>query len=135
MPMKKQLAAAAASVLLLTGCGSDVKTQSNPKVVIPSDVVIKAVMENQGYQTAQIGNLETDGYSMFTASNGKTDDEYDGFLLMRSTDADDLDSKTKSQSAQKDNLIVFVVKNDPTYGNVMITGTETAIKTAGIHID
>ena len=133
--MKKKLAAAGASLLLLTGCGSNVKTDNNPKVTIPSEVVIKAVMENQGYQVAQFGSLETDGYSMFTASNGKTDEEYDGFLLMRSTDADDLESKTKSQSAQKDNLIVCVLKNDPTYGNVMITGTENAIKTAGIHIE
>lgn len=133
--MKKTAIVLAASALMLTSCGNAAKTKKNPTVTIPSDTVIKTVMESQGYQTAQFGNLETDGYSMFSASNGEQDEEYDGFVIMRTTKADELDSKKQGQSAEKDNLIIYVVKNDPKYGNVLITGTNTAIKAAGIQID
>ena len=132
--MKKLFTALAASALLLTSCGSGASDVKPSSVYIPSEVVLKSVMETAGYQVAQAGDFDTNGYTMFSASNGEQDENYDGFILMRAKNADDIDDKSKAQSAEKDNLVMFALKNDATYGNVIVIGTDNAIKKAGIRI-
>lgn len=129
--MKKHFAALAAAAILLTGCGDESSVYI--RTVIPADADIKSSMEASGYQTALIGDFDKTGVSIFTASNGKTGTEYDGLIVMRAKDTKDIeDEKSKTRSAEEENIVVYVKTNDPEYGNVLVTGTQTAISAAGI---
>ena len=128
---KRLFAALAASAILLSGCGEE--SSIFIRTVIPADAQMKSTMEADGYQAAVIGDFDSVGYSIFTASNGKTGEDYDGLLVMRAKDEKDLEEQeSETRSAEKDNIVVFVRKNDPEYGNVMVAGTESAIRAAGI---
>lgn len=134
--MKRIFTAMAACMLLLTGCGAgdeNVRVSKEKIIYLPSDTQMKSALDEAGYQTALIGDFDKDGYSILSATNGKTDDEFDGVMVMRAEKAEDINAKhNRSGSAEVDQMRIYAVTDDPTLGNLLITGTDKAIKTAGI---
>ena len=137
--MKRIFTVLAASALLLTGCGSkseSVDVISEHITYIPSDGVMKSNMDELGYQVSSFGNLKEDGFSIFSASNGKEDEEFEGVVVMRAKDSEELENqKQQNQGAGADRIRIYALVNDPDYGNLLITGTEKGISDAGIRHD
>ncbi len=130
--MKRLLAVIAASAILLTGCG-DESSASGTKTVIPSVSSMQSAMAGLGYKTAVIGDMETDGYTIFSASNGESLEKFDGVMVMQTVKPEDLESKKpKTESTETEHTVFWAKTNDPELGNVFVTGTEDAIRKAGI---
>ena len=127
----KILIAAAASAILLTGCGGE--SSAVIRTVIPSVQAMESSMKSLGYKTNVLGDLEKDGFTIFSASVGESPENFDGVMVMRTVKAEDIESKkSNTQSVESENTVIWVKTNDPDFGNVMITGTENAIRKAGI---
>lgn len=129
--LRKILFAAAASAMLLTGCGGE--SSQYVQTVIPSIESMESSMKTLGYKTSVLGDYEKDGFVIFSASNGKSPEEYEGVMLMRAKDADDLnEDDAKASSVEDDNIIFWVKRNDPVLDNIFVSGTPDAIRQAGI---
>ena len=134
--MKKKLIALAAAGLLLTGCGGKDESSAAPeKAYIPEDIVIQMNMQDHGYTVTLNDMTEQTGVSMLAASNGKTpEDGFEGLYVIRANNPDTLESYSKTQQIDKqvDHFRYILYTNDATYGNIMVCGTEAALKDAGI---
>ena len=134
--MKKIILALAASGLLLTGCGSkDPDASEASRASIPADSVIQMNMEALGYTVTLNDMTEQSGMSMLAASNGKTpEDGFEGLYVIRANNPDTLESYKKTQQFDKqiDHFRYIVYTNDAVYGNIMVCGTEDALKDAGV---
>lgn len=129
--MKRLFTALAASLLLLTACGEE-SSAARP-TIIPSNESMQSAMEARGYKTTVLGDYEQNGYTLFSASNGADLENFDGVMVMRAKNAADIESQeSKTQSAESEHTIIFVKKNDPELGNLLVMGTEEAIEAAGI---
>ena len=134
--MKKKLIALAAAGLLLTGCGSK-ETESSvaSRANIPADSVIQLNMQSAGYQVNLNDMTEQSGISMLAATNGKQpDDGFEGLYVIRANNPDTLESYKQTQQFDKqvDHFRYIVYTNDAEYGNIMVCGTEQALKDAGV---
>ena len=129
--MKKTILTLAAAGLLLTGCGGTEPESAASKAYIPADSVIQFNMQTAGYQVT----LNETGISMLAASNGKTpEDGFEGLYVIRANNPDTLESYRKTQQVDKqvDNFRYIIYTNDASYGNIMVCGTEKALKDAGV---
>ena len=130
--MKRLLALIAASAILLTGCGEE-SSASGTKTVIPSVASMQSAMEQLGYKTTVIGDMEKDGYTLFSASNGEDLEHFDGVTVMQTVRPEDLEAKKpKTESVESEHTVFWAKTNDPELGNVFVTGTGDAIRKAGI---
>ena len=134
--MKKKLIALAAAGLLLTGCGSkETESSAAAKAYIPADAVIQMNMQTSGYQVTLNDMTEQAGLSMLAATNGKTpEDGFEGLYVIRANNEDALESYRQTQQIDKqvDHFRYIVYTNDAEYGNIMVCGTEQALRDAGI---
>ena len=134
--MKKKLIALAAAGLLLTGCGSnETETSAASRANIPADPVIQLNMQSAGYQVNLNDMSGQNGISMLAATNGKQpDDGFEGLYVIRANNPDTLESYKQTQQFDKqvDHFRYIVYTNDAEYGNIMVCGTEQALKDAGV---
>lgn len=122
------LPALCAAALLLTGCGGTSSSAAEKKTYIPSNDSIEYDLKQAGYQ---VKITDVGVYSMISATNGKEQPDFEGLLLMRADSADTI-TQQKSQKAESEKSVLFVRTNDPEYGNILISGTQKALKDAGI---
>lgn len=134
--MKQKLIALAAAGLLLTGCGStEPESSAAARAYIPSDSVVQLNMQTTGYQVTLSDMSEDTGFSMLAATNGKApEDGFEGLYIIRANNPDSLESYRKTQQLDKqiDHFRYIIYTNDAEYGNIMVCGTEAALKDAGI---
>ncbi len=134
--MKKKLIALAAAGLLLTGCGTkEPETSVASKAYIPADAVIQMNMQTSGYQVSLNDMTAQTGISMLAATNGKQPEEgFEGLYVIRANNEDTLESYRQTQQIDKqvDHFRYIVYTNDAEYGNIMVCGTEQALRDAGI---
>lgn len=134
--MKKKLIALAAAGLLLTGCGSkEEESAASAKAYIPADAVIQMNMQDHGYTVSLNDMTAENGISMLAATNGKTpEDGFEGLYVIRANNSDSLESYRKTQQVdrQVDHFRYIIYTNDADYGNIMVCGTEQALKDAGV---
>ena len=137
--MKRIFTVLAASALFLTGCGSKSEGAdviSEHITYVPSDAVMKSNMDKLGYQASSIGDIDKNGYTLFSASNGKENEEFEGVIVMRAKDSEELENqKQQNRGVEADRVKIYALVNDPDYGNILITGTEKGIHDAGIKHD
>ena len=136
MDVKKKMIAFAAAGLLLTSCGSKEEESSVvSRARIPADSVIQMNLQTKGY-TVTVNDLTAqNGISVYAATNGKTpEDGFEGLYVIRANDSEALESYRQTQQIdqQIDHFRYIVYTNDVEYGNIMVCGTETALKDAGI---
>ena len=125
--MKKIVTIVLSAILFvcLTACGED-----GTGTVIPSSSEIQTNLENKGYSietTQKVDDLEN------TCLTAQKENEYlKVYWLKNADDCDYFYNKLAEEYTDYNTLVEF--QNDEKFGNIVICGTESAVKDSGIEI-